>query len=164
MEQLGLPYTTREEFKIETVQDFKGTTHSRGALWLVPGEPLEMWSGKGNITVTFDKNTQTYNKVFFEDRLKELDKYTVFLDGNHGQVILENPDAPVDQTLLVIRDSYSNCLGPFLAETYKKVVLVDLRYYKKPVSELLAADTYEDVLVCYSIGNFMTDANIIWLK
>ena len=159
MEQLGLPYTAKEDFKIETVRDFKGTTHSRGALWLVPGEPLEMWTGKGNITVTFDKNTQSYNKVFFEDRLQELDKYTVFLDGNHGQVILENPDAPVDQTLLVIRDSYSNCLGPFLAETYKKVVLVDLRYYSDAVADYCALEQVDRVLVLYSLYNFMTDMN-----
>lgn len=159
MEQLGLPYTAKEEFKIETVEDFKGTTHSRGALWLVPGEPLEMWTGKGNITVSFDKNPETYNKVFFEERLKELDKYTVFLDGNHGQVILENPDAPVDETLLVIRDSYSNCLGPFLAETYKKVVLVDLRYYSDAVADYCALEQVDRVLVLYSLYNFMTDMN-----
>ncbi len=159
MEQLGLSYTAKEDFKIETVQDFKGTTHSRGALWLVPGEPLEMWSGTGNITVTFDKDPQTYNKVFFEDRLQELDKYTVFLDGNHGQVILENPDAPVDETILVIRDSYSNCLGPFLAETFKKVVLVDLRYYSDAVADYCALEQVDRVLVLYSLYNFMTDMN-----
>lgn len=159
MEQLGLPYTAREDFKIETVEDFKGTTHSRGALWLVPGEPLEMWTGRGNITVTFDKNPETYNKVFFQDRLKELDKYTVFLDGNHGQVILENPDAPVDETLLVIRDSYSNCLGPFLAETFRKVVLVDLRYYSDAVADYCALEQVGRVLVLYSLYNFMTDMN-----
>jgi len=159
MEQLGLPYTAKQDFKIETVEDFKGTTHSRGALWLVPGEPLEMWTGKGNITVTFDKNTQTYNKVFFEDRLQELDKYTVFLDGNHGQVILENPDAPVDETILVVRDSYSNCLGPFLAESFKKVVLVDLRYYSDAVADYCALEQVDRVLVLYSLYNFMTDTN-----
>ena len=159
MEQLGLPYTAKQDFKIKTVQDFKGTTHSRGALWLVPGEPLEMWTGKGNITVTFDKSPETYNKVFFENRLQELDKYTVFLDGNHGQVILENPDAPVDETILVIRDSYSNCLGPFLAETFKKVVLVDLRYYSDAVADYCALEQVDRVLVLYSLYNFMTDMN-----
>ena len=159
MEQLGLPYTAREEFTVETVEDFKGTTHSRGALWLIPGEPLEMWTGKGNISVTFDKSAESYNKIFFKDRLQELDKYTVFLDGNHGQVVLENPDAPVDETILVIRDSYSNCLGPFLAETYKKVVLVDLRYYSDAVADYCALEQVDRVLVLYSLYNFMTDMN-----
>ena len=64
----------------------------------------------------------------------------------------------------MLRDSYSNCLGGFLAESYETVVLVDLRYYKKPVSELYAQQDFTDVLVCYSLGNFMTDNNLIWLK
>ena len=164
MEQLGLPYTAREEFTVETVEDFKGTTHSRGALWLIPGEPLEMWTGKGNITVTFDKSAESYNKIFFKDRLQELDKYTVFLDGNHSLVRIDNPEKAGSGKLLVIRDSYANCLGTFLANSYESVVLVDLRYYKKPVSELLAAEEFTDVLVCYSIGNFLTDTNLIWLR
>ena len=66
--------------------------------------------------------------------------------------------------LLVIRDSYSNCLGTFLANNYAQVVLVDLRYYKEPLTELVAAEGFDDVLVCYSLGNFLTDANIIWLR
>ena len=77
---------------------------------------------------------------------------------------MKNPEAAGKGKLLVIRDSYANCLGTFLAESYEEVVLVDLRYYKKPVSELLASEEFENVLVCYSIGNFMTDANIVWLR
>lgn len=159
MEQLGLPYTAREDFTVKTVEDFKGTTHSRAALWLIPGEPLEMWTGSENITVRFGKSDDSYNKVFFENRLQELDKYTVFLDGNHDLVTLENPDAPVDETLLVIRDSYSNCLGPFLAQTYKKVVLVDLRYYNEAVADYCTLNSVDRVVVLYSLSNFMTDIN-----
>lgn len=159
MEQLGLPYTAREDFMIETVQDFKGTTHSRAALWLIKGEPLEMWTGSRNVTVRFSKSEEVHNKVFFEDRLQELDKYTVFLDGNHDLVTLENPDAPVDETILVIRDSYSNCLGPFLAQTYKKVVLVDLRYYSDAVVDYCGLNDVDRVVVLYSLSNFMTDTN-----
>ena len=90
--------------------------------------------------------------------------YTVYLDGNHSLVRLENPDALTDDTLVVVRDSYSNSLGCFLTETYGTVILVDLRYYRQPVSELCAAEHADRVLVCYSIGNFMSDTNIVWLK
>ena len=159
MEMLGQPYTAQEDFTVETVENFKGTTHSRGALWLIEGEPLEMWTGSENITVRFGKSEETYNKVFFENRLQELDKYTVFLDGNHDLVTLENPDAPVDETILVIRDSYSNCLGPFLAQTYKKVVLVDLRYFNEAVADYCLLNRVDRVVVLYSLSNFMTDTN-----
>ena len=159
MNHLGLPYRERSQFTVKTVDGFKGTTHSRAALWLVEGEPLEMWTGSQNMTVTFHQNGQTYRSVFFENRLEELDKYTVFLDGNHARVTIENLDAPIDETLLVIRDSYSNCLGPFLAETYKKVVLVDLRYFADSVADFCVTEDVDRVLVLYSLYNFTTDTN-----
>ena len=64
----------------------------------------------------------------------------------------------------MIRDSYSNSLGCFLAESYGEVVLVDLRYYKQPVSALAAQEGFDDILICYSIGNFLTDTNLIFLR
>ena len=88
--------------------------------------------------------------------------YTVFLDGNHSLVRIHNPEA--EGKLLVIRDSYSNSLGCFLAESYSEVVLVDLRYYKQPVSALAAQEGFDDILICYSIGNFLTDNNLIFLR
>ena len=78
--------------------------------------------------------------------------------------MVNNADCAGQGKLLVIRDSFSNCLGGFLADSYETVVLVDLRYYKKAVSELLKEDTYDQVLICYSLGNFLTDENIIWLR
>ena len=66
--------------------------------------------------------------------------------------------------LLVIRDSFSNCLGGFLAQRYEQVTLVDLRYHKRPVSELLAEADYDRVLILYSLENFLTDQNLPLLR
>ena len=86
----------------------------------------------------------------------------VFLDGNHSIVRIQNPDQ--QGRLLVIRDSYSNCLGGFLAESYGEVVLVDLRYYRQSVSELVQQEGFDDILVCYSCANFLTDTNLMLLR
>ena len=104
----------------------------------------------------------THNSLFYRDRLEESDKYTVYLNGNQPLVRIHNPQG--EGKLLVIRDSYSNCLGTFLANNYEEVVLVDLRYYKTPISQLVAETGFDDVLVCYSLYNFLTDANFPWLK
>ena len=104
----------------------------------------------------------THDSLFYRERLEELDKYTVFLNGNQPLVRIHNPEG--QGKCLVIRDSYANCLGAFLANTYEEVVLVDLRYYKSPVSELVANEGFDDVLVCYSLYNFLSDANFPWLK
>ena len=163
MKSISKEYREKDEFSIEKVNGFSGSTYSRAALWLIESESLELWTGSENITVT-NETEKVNNGVFYRERLNEVDKYTVYLDGNHSLVKLHNPDAKTKDTLLVVRDSYSNCLGGFLSETYENVILVDLRYYKKPVSELCKAENVDNILICYSLHNFLTDANIIWLK
>ena len=159
---LGRDCRSKEDFHVEVQEDFRGSTYSRSALWLTEGERLELWHGSENLTVTNGESETDHSGVFYPERLEEADKYTVFLDGNHSIVRVRNPEK--QGKLLVIRDSYSNALGCFLAESYGEVVLVDLRYYKQPVSQLVTEENFDNVLICYSIGNFMTDVNFSWLR
>ncbi len=164
MEQLGREYLAEDAFRVESFDGFYGSNYSRSGLWLTEGESVELWNSGGSFTVTNGESDEVHNDLFYRQRLEELDKYTVYLDGNHSLVRIENPAAAGKGKLLVIRDSYANCLGTFLANSYETVVLVDLRYYKNPVSELLAAEEFTDVLISYSLGNFMTDTNLIFLR
>ena len=84
------------------------------------------------------------------------------LDGTHSVVRVTNPAG--SGKLLVIRDSFANSMGVFLGETYETVLLVDLRYYKAEISSLCREESFEKILVCYSLSNFLTDANLIWLR
>ena len=155
---------SRDSFTVEQIPGFRGSTYSRSALWLTPGESIELWHGSGAITVSHMESETSHNGIFFRERLAEADKYTVFLDGNHSLVRIHNPEAQNKGSILVIRDSFGNSLGGFLAESYETVVLADLRYYRHPLSELMAQEQFDRVLICYSIGNFLTDTNIVWLR
>lgn len=157
------PVKAAEEFRVETVSDFRGTTYSRGAMWQFPGEELELWHSDTPFLVSDDKG-ESHEGLFYPENLEGEDKYTVFLGGNRSLVRIENNAPDAEGSLLIIRDSFSNSLGCFLAESYRTVVLVDLRYYKYPVSELCEAEQFDDILVEYSLKNFLTDSNIIWLE
>lgn len=148
-------------FQVETHQGFLGSTYSRSALWLTKSEPIELWQGS-KLTVTIGE--KTYDSAFFPDRLQEADMYTVFLDGNQPVVRIRNEANVGKGKLLVIRDSYANCIGPMLAESYEEVVMIDLRYYRLPASVLCAQEGFDRVLVLYSLSNFTTDANFPFLR
>ena len=162
MAQRGRDCPAADEFTQEIAGQFQGSTYSRSALWLTDAEDLVLWHSGSTLTVTNGESKTVHDGVFYRERLDEADKYTVFLDGNHSIVRIQNPDAT--GKLLVIRDSYANLLGCFLAESYEEVVLIDLRYYKQPVSQLIAEEGFDNILVCYSLSNFLTDTNLIWLK
>ena len=148
-------------FYVEAKPGFLGSTYSRSALWLTESETLDLWYGS-QLTVTIGETT--YDSPFFQDRLQEADMYTVFLDGNQPLVRIRNEANVGKGKLLVIRDSYSNCLGPMLAESFEEVVMIDLRYYKLSASQLCAQEGFTNVLVAYSLSNFMTDSNFPFLR
>ena len=66
-------------------------------------------------------------------------------------------------SLLIIRDSYMDSLSPFLLESYSRIHILDLRYYRASLSDYISQNGFDDVLVCYSIDNFSTDSNIFLL-
>ena len=164
MQYKNRQYLPQDAFSVSSVGGFFGSTYSRSGLWLTKGEEVELWDSGTKLSVQNAESDTVHESVFYRERLEELDKYTVYLDGNHSLVRVQNPDAAGKGKLLVIRDSYANCLGTFLAEGYAEVVLVDLRYYKEPISELVKQEEFDDILVCYSLGNFMTDTNIMFLR
>ena len=150
---LGCDLPPPEEFTVEEIPGFRGTTYARSCLWLTPAESIELW--KNSELQRIDGGA-----VFDRQALIGEDQYSVFLGGNQPLVTLINPQG--QGHLVVVRDSYASCLAPFLAEGYGKVTLVDLRYYKNPVSQLCG--DADRVLVVYSLKNFMTDPNFPFLQ
>jgi len=159
----GRSVRAAEDYAVTRVEGFYGSTYARSALWLTDPESVELWDCGLAFKVTNSESEEVHEGTFYPRNLNREDKYTVFLDGNHALVRIENPDVNAQGSLLLIRDSFSNCLGAFLAEGYRSVVLADLRYYRLPLSELCASEDFDEVLVAYSLGNFLSGSNLEWL-
>lgn len=164
MDFLGRESRDEADYSLSYIPGFYGSTYSRSCLWQIPPEDMEVWDDGGNYTLSFSDREGEFDSLFFPERLDSGDMYTYWLDGNHPLVRIENQDTEAQGSLLVIRDSYSNCLGCFLAGSYKTVVLADLRYYKDSLWELYEQEGFDNVLIAYSIGNFLTDKNLLWLE
>ena len=166
---LGITPIDDSTLKKDSYPDFYGTTYSSSGFWLTPSDNIEIWNNPKNsdrnisVKITEGANIKTSGSMYFTDHLKEDDKYPVFIDGNHALTEITNTNAK-NGTILLIKDSFSHSLAPFLAENYSKVVLVDLRYYKESVSDLVTTYNPEQVVVLYGIDNFATDTDIVWLK
>ena len=66
-----------------------------------------------------------------------------------------------NKKLLLIKDSFAHCLAPFLSYNYSDIVMIDLRYYKLSVSDLIKEEKCDDVLFVYGIDNICTSTDII---
>ena len=155
------------EYDVEKVSDFYGTAYSKGGYWLSKPDNIELWHNESlNVKVEIiepGKETVVNNSVFFKNQLENADKYPVFLDGNHSLVKITNPDAKGGK-LLIVKDSFAHCFTGFLAEQYSEIYMVDMRYYRTPVSELVKENNIPEVLYIYGTDNLGTDTNSVWLQ
>lgn len=157
-------------FHIEHYPGFYGTTYSSSGFWGTDPDDIEVWNNQQNsganmhIKIVEANETKEADSVFFYNHLKEDDKYPVFIDGNHAYTEITNSKAQKG-TVLVVKDSFSHSMAPFLAETYKKVILVDMRYFKtENVSAVVKREKPEQILVLYGIDNLANDTDLVWLQ
>jgi hypothetical protein len=162
----GLDAVPVSDYTVSEYGGFCGTAWSAAGYWLVPPDTLEVWDAGVPATVTVsDGNAapEAHEGLFYPEHLEELDKYPVYLDGNHPLVEIENPAAE-GGTLLILKDSYAHCLTAFLAADYRRIVMADLRYYRGEISALAREKGADELLIVYGTENLLTDTNSAWLR
>ena len=149
--------------------DFYGTVFSSsGVRWISP-DTITTYVPDTGITVTehtYDNKGNPIEKpraLYVESFLSVKDKYSMFLGGQQalGVVTTPNTDKP---KLLIIRDSYTDSLVPFLTPHFSEIHLIDLRYYKLSIQDYIQQNDIDQALVLYSVPNFVTDSNLLWIS
>lgn len=144
----------KKNFK-KVSEDFLGTTHSKVNTYTKKDE-LNIYESKSKVKVVYNLGEKTEDTFYQMKYIKEKDKYSIFFGGN--QAILEISGGEKNKkTLLVIKDSFANCMIPFLAEDYEKVAVVDMRHLNVKISAILEMFKPTDVLVLYNTIQFMQD-------
>ncbi len=88
--------------------------------------------------------------IYNPDALTGKDPYEFFLSGSLSLISMENPQAATEDKLIVFRDSFGSSIAPYFLESYREVILVDIRYI--PTERLGMVLDFEnaDVLFLYS--------------
>ncbi len=160
---LGLKASAETDFDTEITKGFYGTSYSTSLYTLTKPDTVKIMrskktGGKAEVIIN-DGKDEIYNNMFFTAELEKGDKYVAFLNGNHSLVKIKTGSS--GGRLLLIKDSFAHCLAPFLAENFSEIVMVDLRYYRKPVSELISAENITDIMFVYGMENLAESTDII---
>lgn len=162
---LGKEPLRQEDFTREVASDqFYGTMYSQSGIhWIAP-DTIEFWVPDEGLHITSwrtgkPEKSGLYDRTYLEKK----DKYSAFLGGNQPLCVVQNEKVTDGSKVLVIRDSYSDSLAPFLAQRFSEVHLMDLRSYRGSVQEYVKENGIQDVVVLYSIPNFITDRNLVSL-
>lgn len=80
-------------------------------------------------------------------------KYMCFIHGDQPLERIDNEDNKNGKNILVIKESYGNAFVPLLVPHYETVFVVDPRYFKLSLQELIEKNNIQEVLF---LNNIMT--------
>ena len=145
-----------------TVSDsFKGTLASRSGV-SSSSDTVKICipeSSEGTYVVNFEQEQRKDVSLFDKEKLTQKNKYEVFLGGNYGKVTIKTTAAN-GKSLLLIKDSYANCLIPMLTPHFEEIVVVDPRYMTEGLDKVTQEHSFTHILLLYSINTFIEDKTL----
>lgn len=88
------------------------------------------------------------------------EKYNSFAGSDNPFTVIENLSKEKGKTCLVIKESFGNAMIPFLVGKYKKVYVIDYRYYKKGIITFAKQNKIDDVLFINNASAVRSDTLI----
>lgn len=155
MQCMGRVPEEYENFDVQPVSDcFYGTLYSKVLDSRAVVDEMDAPKNLPDVTVTCDGDVR--DSVYDLEKREQKDKYAYFFGGNYGEVVIQN-GAVDERKLLIIKDSFANSMAPFLLRDYSEIRMLDMRYYKGSVQELLEEYGADEILILYEISNFAQD-------
>lgn len=169
--------TPREAFYESTVSHtFLGTSAS--ACRYPFAKPDTVWAmryeGDCDFICTDAQTGQSFSGFYVESALAGKNQYEYYLGANIAHLRIHKKSNQSRPSLLVIKDSYANCMVPFLARHFD-IELLDLRYFRTDatdtVNTIINDEHYAGTLILCnadsltsSIGFEKIDANRLYIK
>jgi hypothetical protein len=146
--------------------DFKGTLYSKSGFTNGKDDAIKIYlpknekSGGYKNSVIYYADTKKKTTRFYQlDNLEKKDAYTVFGGSNHPMYTIQTP-VKSGKNLLLVKDSYANSFIPFLAQHYRKIVVVDPRYFYDDINNIIKANGISQVLFLYNGNTFFQDDSL----
>lgn len=141
----------KAEYTVNTLDnDFYGVYHGQSALPLPPEEIKYLTNDVLESVTVYDYQNGKEISVYDMQKAYGKDPYEMFLSGSLSLLTIENENATTHKELVIFRDSFGSSLAPLLAEGYKKITVVDIRYIHPNMLGEFIEFTNQDVLFIYS--------------
>jgi hypothetical protein len=155
------------DYELEVATDeYIGSEYGKAASWAVPKDVITLARNPllDGMTLcrfrTVDED-DCYDSIYVEPTPEMVDLYDIWLGGLSPLMTITNEQAPADDRLVIFKDSYAHAVAPFLAQHFREVTLVDLRYVRRDyVLENVDLDG-ATLLFLYSTSVLNTDPQIV---
>lgn len=146
-------------------EDFFGTSASASLFPLKKADSIIRYRFEGDedFLITDLSTGETHEGFYYDEKLSTADAYASFLGGNFAHLLITKSGEKNRPLLLIIKDSYANCLVPFLARHFD-LELLDTRYIRTASFEMLdgitAKGEYAGTLLLWNAETLCSDAGL----
>ena len=153
---------SKTKFEFQTVSSsFQGTLASSSQVRVVsdsveicfPSEP------KVSSVLYYEAQGTKTASYFDKSKLENKNHYEVFMGGNFDKIIIST-SAETENALLILKDSYANCMIPMFAPFFSKIVVVDPRYCSDKLSEIMKDYDFSHMAFIYNLNTFLEDTSL----
>lgn len=143
-------------------ESFEGTLGSKAGVHdvkdkieiCIPGKSL------GTYVVNYESQQKKKATLFENEKLEQKNQYEIFLGGNYDKVSISTT-AKTSNTLLLIKDSYANCMIPMLTAHFSKIVVLDPRYLTDSMDDIMKENDFTHMLFLYNLNTFLEDTSLV---
>ncbi|MBQ8815569.1 MAG: hypothetical protein IJZ85_13850 [Lachnospiraceae bacterium] len=142
--------------------DFAGSLLSASGFSANAYDAIKVYVPEENplYTLTYDTEKRMTASVYCPEYLDSEDPYQIFFGGNYPKLTIRTAQ-DTDRKLLVFKDSYANCLLPFLIPDFAQITVIDPRYYYDDLDMEIQSVGYTDVLFLYNANTLAEDSCLV---
>ena len=144
---------TLDQFEKMEFDDFLGSFYAasnQSAELASAPDTVEAYVPMGTNTLhCTDKDGSEYDWPIVNDvsEYPQGTKYSCFIAADNQISVVENPAITDGSACVLLKESYGNAFAPFLVDHYQKLFIIDYRYYRGDVCELIKENHVKDVIL-----------------
>lgn len=163
-------YSSPDSFTRHSYEDyFLGSQGKRVGTLYAGVDDIELWKPTFSTSFTYSvpiyeiERTDPFEEsLLFPERLEEKDyfnanPYTLYSGGDYSLARIYNHENPDGPRIMLLRDSFSCAMAPFLALGCSELITVDLRYFHEDLLTYVDWLKPDLVLVMYATGSVALD-------
>ncbi len=153
MEALGHTPKPLDEFREWDMGEFEGSlTYKVTRPHKLKRDNLYAYVTDDNVQMTIYSTNNDLGKGTEWDMVQDMtnrgknEKYSAFLRNDNPLTKLVNHDLPEGTACILVKDSFGNCMAPFLTQNYHTVYVVDYRKFHGRLTEFLNTHEVQDII------------------
>ncbi len=153
----GIAPVPLAQFDKKEYSGFLGSFYSDAPNEAMENHPdiVEAYLPRAEISLSYTTvDGETYSQALIEDGSEYASEllYLIFAAGDQPYEEIVNHDLADGPSCVVVKESFGNALVPFLANHYRRMIVVDYRYYGGSIAELAAETGAQDVIFLNNIS------------